>query len=242
MLQAGRQPVHPARLRPLRRALSSSLTPPTRHSHRSGNPEPFLLSNLLRVCRNAPGRTSACPPGASAPSAQGLVIVINPHPPSFSLQWESRALSPIQPEAGLQECSRLDVGLTTRLVCAPCAGPCHRHYPPPPRHSHRSGNPEPSLPSNLKRVCRNAPGWTSGCPPGASAPLAQGLVIVIDSSDVDCPLRSPSDTCRFPIRGTPPYHNPCPVQPPAGHPKACRPKPVQAPKQNLTMPLRQHGA
>ena len=39
-------------------------------------------------------------------------------PPSFSPQWESRALSPIQPDAGWQERSRQNTGLTTRLVLA----------------------------------------------------------------------------------------------------------------------------
>ena len=37
-------------------------------------------------------------------------------PPSFSPRWESRALSPIQPDAGLPESPRQNTGLTTRLV------------------------------------------------------------------------------------------------------------------------------
>ena len=36
-----------------------------RISHRSGNPESFSPSNLVRVCRNVPVGTSTCPPGAS---------------------------------------------------------------------------------------------------------------------------------------------------------------------------------
>ena len=38
--------------------------------------------------------------------------------PSFSPQWESRALSPIQPGVGMQEWSRWDVVLSTRRVLA----------------------------------------------------------------------------------------------------------------------------
>ena len=112
-LQVGRRPVHPARLSPMRRAYSSSLTPTPRHSHRSGNPEPFRCANLMRVCRNAPGRT---------------------------LQVGRRPVHP----------ARLS--------------PMRRAYSssltPTPRHSHRSGNPEPFRCANLMRVCRNAPGRT----------------------------------------------------------------------------------
>ena len=123
----------------------------------------------MRVYRNTPGRTSACPPGASAPSAQDLVIVIN--------------------------------------------------FSPTPRHSHRSGNPEPFLPSNLMRVYRNTPGRTPACPPGSSAPSAQGLVIVINSSDADCPLRpslltlAPSQSGKHLPTITPVRHNLSPTIP-----------------------------
>ena len=68
------------------------INPHPRLSRLSRNPEPFRCPNLMRVWRNAPSRTSSCSRGASAPYEQGLVIVINPHAPSFSPQWESRAL------------------------------------------------------------------------------------------------------------------------------------------------------
>ena len=72
-----------------------------RHSHRSGNPEPF-----------------GCPPSFS-PQWESRAHLM---PPSFSPQWESRAhLMP-------------PVILTAVGIQSPFDAP---------RHSHRSGNPEP---------------------------------------------------------------------------------------------------
>ena len=61
-LQVGRRPVHPARLGPMRRAYSSSLTSTPRHSHRSRNPEPYRCANAAMATKIRQVSGQAFPP------------------------------------------------------------------------------------------------------------------------------------------------------------------------------------
>ena len=86
----------------------------------------------LTMCDHCSG-TAGFPPKPSMlwVFCQGLSIILespsllpqresgghlDPYSACFSPQRESRALSPIQPDAGLQEWFRLDIGLSTRRV------------------------------------------------------------------------------------------------------------------------------
>ena len=127
-------------------------SPHPRHSHRSGNPE-RCARLWQRRCDRVGGQ--AIPLLRRTDSFSRHQIS---HPPSFSPQWESRALSMRQRGYSNEDATGWRAGDSP--------APAYRFFqpssnlPPTPRHSHRSGNPEPYRCANLMRVCRNAPGRT----------------------------------------------------------------------------------
>ena len=64
--------------------------PAARNSRRRGNPEPFLPSNLMRVCRNDPGGTSTFPTGSVL---VGLTVSAHSRGSGFPLRRKIRERS-----------------------------------------------------------------------------------------------------------------------------------------------------
>ena len=109
----------------------------SRHSHRSGDPEPFRCANTVTVTETPPVILTAV--GIQSPFDAPRRLCQRRHPPPSSPQWESRALSMRQH------------GYTNGDTS---------------RHSHRSGNPEPFRCANTVTVTEIRQVGAQACPLG----------------------------------------------------------------------------
>ena len=101
-----------------------------RHSHRSGNPEPFRCANTVTPTKKRP---------------------------SFSPQWESRAL-PMRQHGHANE--ETTVILTAVGIQSPSDAPTRSWQRRNDRNSHRSGNPEPFRCANTVTPTKKRPSFS----------------------------------------------------------------------------------
>ena len=229
-----------------------------RHSLRSGNPEPFR-------CASADMATKIRQVGAQASPASAYKVfqpALNlPDPPSFSPQWESRALSMRRtPDAALNLPGH-SAG-TLRVTLQVGRRPVHRArlgwdkrlgarpglWPPVAMKTsgknEKSSAPYASFSANS--TLKTGPDAECGCSTSSPCHRYQTLC-VLGALGVETAPRPPMLTLAASQSGE---HLPTMTSvwcnlPPSSLKLVDRslpPEPVKEPKQNLTMPLRQHIA
>ena len=142
---------------------SSSPTPTVpcpRHSRRSGNPEPRQCANTVKPTKTRrERRPGPCPPfpnRTQPPVILAAAGIQSPQPPSFSPQRESRALTLRQHGHANEDAPGTGAGPLPSIP---------QPYPAP-RHSRRSGNPEPRQCANTVKPTRTRRELGPGpCPP-----------------------------------------------------------------------------